>query len=540
MYAYFKTCAPVVWGLTVLFLFTSISCAKIESDPKLDSSSNTISDGFNAQKEFSIILSKAAHENRDLRVFLRDEALKQFDYDYDVFYPYTKDKLVGNSKTFREVLLGYCESESQLEKIENALPLLNILLPDMAWIDSDLFSAETWNVDDDDVMVTFREGNRNQEFYENGCLSFNLEGNELPCGPILVVKNNERMQFNPSTKSCGSGNYEFCEEEFDNTKPSTKAASWTHDTIYYDVEDTTDYAPLLRVYAYSPLGSEAAISDNVPKNTPGALRDYCYYGMSKSNPVGKLNTTVKEGLFRIKFNSVTDIKAVCDDIGGGDPCYETHNSYTSSNSGVDEGFFGLMCEGSLELYIDYYYGVINSNTIKRNKKLVLNPKDILQVKSVEKGFQHKTMFNKRHWTYDIKFATKWYYPKTKMDFFNWNLSENSTTLSLHVWEKDAKVTRKDKKSYTWSYSSSSNFGFDVDILSVIKLNFGVGDEVKSNVTQEVEYTVTEEDDDLSWVDISYNDPYITDVVMVGGRVSSYRLCSYSTGAVSISLIPYKL
>ena len=36
---------------------------------------------FNAQEEFSIILSKALHENINLREFLKNEALKHFDKD---------------------------------------------------------------------------------------------------------------------------------------------------------------------------------------------------------------------------------------------------------------------------------------------------------------------------------------------------------------------------------------------------------------------------------------------------------------------------
>ena len=41
----------------------------------------------NAIKDFSAILSQAVAENKDLRTFIKETALQQFDMDYDVFYP---------------------------------------------------------------------------------------------------------------------------------------------------------------------------------------------------------------------------------------------------------------------------------------------------------------------------------------------------------------------------------------------------------------------------------------------------------------------
>lgn len=52
-----------------------------------------------AQIKFAKILSKAVSANVDLRRFLKEEAMRQFDNDYDVFYPLVKDKIVTNGKT---------------------------------------------------------------------------------------------------------------------------------------------------------------------------------------------------------------------------------------------------------------------------------------------------------------------------------------------------------------------------------------------------------------------------------------------------------
>ena len=66
-------------------------------------------DSESAKQEFAVILSKAVYENEALREFLKSEALTQFDKDYDVFYPWTKNELVTDGQSFRDILLRYDE-----------------------------------------------------------------------------------------------------------------------------------------------------------------------------------------------------------------------------------------------------------------------------------------------------------------------------------------------------------------------------------------------------------------------------------------------
>ena len=297
----------------VALLLTCFSCKKDNLEPQLNSSSIS-SKEYNPEKEFAIILSKAVHENKDLRVFLKNESLKQFDYDYDVFYPNTKDKYVDGTRTFREVLLDYCDSESQLNRIEGELPLLNILLPDMAWIDPDLFSAKSWDVENDNVLVTYREGNKEREFIENGKRSFVLDDGGLPCGPVLVVKNNERLKYSPSTRSVELGEYEFVTEEFDNTRPQWTKVAWeTTVTTYEETieESSADWEFCSHLLDYSEMALDAFREFGAnPKK--GCQRDYCYYGITKTDSVGVLNPNVKEGLYRFRIADVDRFILLCD------------------------------------------------------------------------------------------------------------------------------------------------------------------------------------------------------------------------------------
>ena len=70
-----------------------MGCAKSELN-ELKSSETTTMDAESAKREFAKILSKAVSNEPSLRSFIKAEALKQFDKDYDVFYPFVKDQVI--------------------------------------------------------------------------------------------------------------------------------------------------------------------------------------------------------------------------------------------------------------------------------------------------------------------------------------------------------------------------------------------------------------------------------------------------------------
>ena len=97
-----------------------------------------------AQLKFAKLLSQAASSNVEVRSFLKKEALAQFDNDYDIFYPMIKDKKVFGDQSFRDVLLSYCKEANELSEIEQSLPLLNIMIPDLSLFWD--FNAATWEI----------------------------------------------------------------------------------------------------------------------------------------------------------------------------------------------------------------------------------------------------------------------------------------------------------------------------------------------------------------------------------------------------------
>ena len=70
-----------------------------------------------AGERFSQILSEVVSNEELVREFIREESLKQFDKDYDVFYPLVKDKCINGDKSFKDYLVEYSD-ERTISKIE--------------------------------------------------------------------------------------------------------------------------------------------------------------------------------------------------------------------------------------------------------------------------------------------------------------------------------------------------------------------------------------------------------------------------------------
>ena len=84
-----------------------------------------------------------AVENEELRIFLKEEALKRFDGDYDILFNAAKNSVVTkDSRTFAELLQANWQGEASLQEIQIALPTLNILIPDLLPAPTELWDAK--------------------------------------------------------------------------------------------------------------------------------------------------------------------------------------------------------------------------------------------------------------------------------------------------------------------------------------------------------------------------------------------------------------
>ena len=78
------------------------------------------------KQKFSSALVKVLGQNEEVRSLIKEEALKQIDFDYDVLYCLIKDKQLKNGVTLEEYLEKYLTSD-ELKCIHKQLPTFNFI-----------------------------------------------------------------------------------------------------------------------------------------------------------------------------------------------------------------------------------------------------------------------------------------------------------------------------------------------------------------------------------------------------------------------------
>lgn len=78
------------------------------------------------KQKFSSALVKVLGQNEEVRSLIKEEALKQIDFDYDVLYCLIKDKQLKNGVTLEEYLEKYLTSD-ELKCIHKQLPTLTLV-----------------------------------------------------------------------------------------------------------------------------------------------------------------------------------------------------------------------------------------------------------------------------------------------------------------------------------------------------------------------------------------------------------------------------
>lgn len=108
-------------------------------------------------EDFSKALSSALNSSVELRRLIKDEALKMFDYDYDVLYLSINTYKLSSGKTVDELMELYIDT-SKLELVKQKYPTLTIFVPVLP---DNSFSAESWNPEDEIPYTALRIENSN-------------------------------------------------------------------------------------------------------------------------------------------------------------------------------------------------------------------------------------------------------------------------------------------------------------------------------------------------------------------------------------------
>lgn len=263
---------------------------------------------------FAKTLAKALEKEPALRVFIKNESLKKFDKDYDVFYQMVKDNQIDN-ETFEQKILKYSSSQDSFMNSINSLPLLTILVPELPE-----FDANRWNTNTEipAVAVAPKNGANKEKviaFYASNGM-FEIPVGLLPSFPTVVVKENERIITGNSIRLKGgvdktvflnkNGNtFLFADAEFNGIDGKQISNESSKDLKLDEIRlksppTRSDLDAITNRQV--PLSSVQHIVDALKSGTAWP-RDNIYYGLNPSTgtTTGVLKRNVKECLTAFRF-----------------------------------------------------------------------------------------------------------------------------------------------------------------------------------------------------------------------------------------------
>ena len=491
-------------------------------------------DQVTAQKKFAKALSKAVSNSLEVRKFLKTEAMAQFDNDYDIFYPLVKNKIVCDNQSLRDILLSYCKDENELIQIEQSLPLLNILVPDLSLFWD--FNAEKWNVDDKEVSVICRD-DKDNTLYEDGENIGKMTTGDIPDFPCLVVKNNERMKVSSVNTRSGEATYEFLSDAFDGSKRKPQTRHYEEDINLQPTEDLEAYVN------GSEIMESVKNAWNEFKNVPNAYqRDYIYYGITKENKPGTLNRYIREKLyrFRIAANAYSAIN---------DPTQDPTLQNTQKNKGYltnEEIIQKIWTDGNFEFHFkSYISGEDSKEAMEAKLTFTINPRDAFSLEKIHLKHKNSTAFrqSKNFYTVDANnLRSKWIYPeksdKNADDLvftLPWDLYNKSLSIFMFVEEWDKGQTITQEKSVVSEFVNKADFSIEGSgSIGKVSLStkLGYGFSHTKTVSNKATIQTTVESDPLGTLYFQYNDPIIRDEIN-----GTYKLYNVSSGSVVATLLP---
>lgn len=529
-----KTAKHVKIRLLSVILILLTACSSTEEVPNAPSTqesemisprsrstmSNLTTD--EALESFAIILSKAVYNHKGVRELLKSEVSKYFDKNSDVLYAIVKRMPVGQ-KSFREILLDYT-SEQHLSEIENAVPMLNILVPK-----NEMFNLSAENLDSNDREIPIALSKESgMVLYLNGNKEMTVEVGYLPDFHTFVVNENTRVE-EVGDPSRGDRDWiKFKSPNYDGRNMGQMKINYRAN--YYDPYT----AGIRAVEAYQYFKG----FDN-DEHSIALQRDYIYYGMTPTSEKGTFNNGITEYLLSMEVDPHAYFK-ISDQTSGGvyiDP-HLIKNSVTRKDKKYSEEELvkKMWAQGSYDFRIEIIYSNSSMPTIVH---VPLYPEELWNF-NIESSCRKGNMFRARKYTYKIdpkKFTSRRVdLTKYSISLGKWDLSKEGTERYIRIFEEDKSQTIKETIRYTVTKMNSSKINGSIKIgLGTDFVSGNVSTDISgSTTTQEeknYELTRNEEDDALGTIKVYFYDPIIE--APLGPHY--FILHEYNTGVVSFTI-----
>ena len=487
----------------------------------------TEDDYYWLKKKFAMALHKAMVQNVNLRRFLKEEAIKQFDGDYDILYNYIRDEKIGDKK-FREILLPFFEKESELSQIENALGALTIFVPTLP---ENSFSAQTWNVTEEVPLVALRLlNNRKTPIINSEGQSFLLDENAIPGFPVIVIKESERVVVESFPNYDRNKNREFT---------AANGFKFKFESPYYNHLTGTgggagvDPDKITLAEAWNVNGKHQNL---------GWQRDYIYYTINPTNPDGPFINNFAETIrdFRIEgstpynaLHNISDPSSVNNNLS--DPDLEDVLIQSGTPS---QGSFWTDGKFDFKIYINY-----NADSPDLVKVFDATPESLFDITYSEKNVGLLWIDLKIYTITDIKQKSL----PLDLEVLTWRLHDYSNKWTFRVEEVDLQVKNTSTTSSSTKHNTNFEFEASGELFNVVKIGgkYGASSEETHSSSKTKEWT--ESSDDLGMTVVHFGDNVIIDefeLVMnlpfIQIKDTIYRLRRYKTNECSFSLVPRKV
>lgn len=470
--------------VVVLFvLLTLISCEnrQYENQLILKEQNIEIEDISCLKGRFSYALAKVLSESKGVRELIKKEALKQYDYDYDVLYMLVKDKKMEGNETLEQLLLQYI-GRDELSFLLSKIPNLTIFVPSLP---CNSFSAERWDTSIDIPCVAYKNKEGKILFVDSrGDVDDTFGYDEIPLFPVVVVKPSERVVLQSTlTRSIDdidilkteSGiNFVFEYSGFNNMY-SAQTKSGTNTDIPERLErvfNAKKYADMNDIWQ----------------------RDYIYYDILTKEGNGVLRRNISECLYAFElignvdniYNRISDQKD--------DPHYDYGKSLVGKRGEArPSGWYGGNYEFLIKIYVSN--DQLTSNEII--KVLSVSPKDLFILKTKEGDRSLRVI--------GIESIKKYYLPEP-LPLFDWDIEHYSSSIKISIEEKDENVTEQTIVQTTTSFAT--NFGFDVNLGEVVKKGAKFGATASRECKISTTITRTLGNDELGDVIVNFGDDVV--------------------------------
>jgi len=515
-------------------LFGIVSCKKEKSSLENENKITPLSEKVQLQTSFAKILAKAVKSDENLRIFIKEQSLKQFDNDYDILYQLVKDVEI-NGQSFHEKLLKY-STPQELEQIENKLPLLTIFVPTVP-----NFNPNIWNTASESPLIAVannnHDKNRSVSLYNETGKEIPLKYDQVPGFPVLVVKENERVIVNSKinklastkemlsiigvNKSSTSLSYSFIDEVFNGSIVNTKNLS---SNVLKANKLASINGAVGRVAPAPNLSNPNSIDQvNVDAYNSGSEwhRDYVYYGITPSQPNGAFKHNYSEFITSFKFLNGNALYGISDQSD--DPKANINNNKVFLING------SIWTEGNFEFRITVLTNPKNGLGSELTKIMSVRPQELFDVSL---GAQHGPFFPGNLIYFDlVGVNAKEYHPN--IELVPWDLENYGAAWKFIFYEFDN--SQETTQSYENTTTYATNFGFDAQIgKSKVGPKFGFTATTTEKRTFSVKTTLTS--DFLGEATLTFDQP-----IIIGYSNGAYNTREITTGNnISISVEPRKV